>query len=110
MPSQCIRVKLKPGKTEEFLAWAGDLTERIDEVKEALISEGMQAELMMLERTAEADFVLLYTKAEDLGKANELFQNSNLRIDSEAKEIMAKTWDFESITVVECLLEVLSLR
>ena len=31
---------------------------------------------MMLERTAEADFVLLYTKAEDLGKAKTSYKSS----------------------------------
>jgi heme-degrading monooxygenase HmoA len=110
MTSQCIRVRIKPGKTDEFLSWANSLNGRLDEVKNALRSEGMQAELLMLEKTTDADYVLLYTKSDDLEKANQLFQSSNLKIDNEAKQVMANTWDMESITMVECLLEVLTVN
>jgi hypothetical protein len=39
--SQCIKIKLKPGKTADFLKWADGLPDRMEEVREAMRSEGM---------------------------------------------------------------------
>jgi hypothetical protein len=58
----------KPGKTEEFLAFAARL--RRDEVAASLAREGMLVETMMLERTGDGDFVVFYTRARDLAAAN----------------------------------------
>jgi hypothetical protein len=105
MESQCIRVKLRPGKTEQFLTWANTLTGRLNEVKEALSSEGMLAELMLLERASDGDYIVLYTKAENLAEANDAFEKSGLKLDQEAKKVMSETWDFASVRQVERLLE-----
>jgi hypothetical protein len=107
MESQCIRVKLKEGMTDTFLAWAKSLSSRNDEIRQALQAEGMSMELLLLERCNDGDYVVLYTRARNLVEANSAFQNSELRIDQEAKQIMAETWDFATIKPVEKFLEVI---
>lgn len=103
--SQCIRVRLKPGKTEEFANWAKSLSGRKDEVRESLRAEGMLSELIFIERTPAGDFVLFYTKAESLLAANQAFERSKLPLDIEAKRVMADTWDFSQIQLLEGLAE-----
>jgi hypothetical protein len=99
-------VKIRPGKTDEFLEWAKSLSNRKDEVVEALRSEGLTMELLFIERDTSGDYAVLYTKAHDLAQANAAFEASSLKIDQEAKGIMARTWDLSSIRQVEKLLEV----
>jgi len=105
MESQCIRVKLKAGKTEEFLAWARSLKDREPEVREALALEGMNAEFLFLERAQDGDYAVLYTRAESLLEANKAFEGSRLKLDQQAKKVMAETWDFATASQVERLLE-----
>jgi len=105
MESQCIRVKLKPGKTEQFLDWALTLKSREDEVGESLKLEGLNAEFLFLERAQDGDYVTLYTRGRDLAAANRAFEKSKLPLDQEAKKVMAETWDFTSVTQLERLLE-----
>jgi putative intracellular protease/amidase len=106
MESQCIRIKLRPGKTEQFLSWARSLSGRTNELKEALESEGLQSELMLLDRASNGDYVMLYTKAQSLASANAAFERSSLKIDHEAKQMMAETWDLSTIGQLERLIEV----
>lgn len=105
MESQCLRVKLKSGKTEQFLAWAKTLSARPGEVRESLTFEGMVAELLFLEHAEDGDYVVLYTKARNLAEANAAFEKSQLKLDQEAKQVMAETWDFSTAKPVERLLE-----
>ncbi|PWU17441.1 MAG: hypothetical protein C5B49_08845 [Bdellovibrio sp.] len=87
------------------MAWARGLSNRSTEVKAALLAEGLTSEFMFFERAPDGDYVLLYTSATSLADANSAFERSNLKIDQEAKQIMAETWDFASIKQVERLLE-----
>lgn len=105
MESQCIRVKLRPGKTDQFLNWAKTLSSRTAEVAESLALEGMSAEYLFLERAEDGDYVILYTKARNLVEANAAFERSQLKLDQEAKKVMAETWDFSTAKQVERLLE-----
>ena len=103
--SQCIRVNLKPGKTDEFLLWAKGLSSRSDEVREALQAEGIVAEHIFLEHSESGDSIIFYTKAQDLKKANEAFERSSLPLDVEAKRVMASTWEFSSIKALQKVLD-----
>ena len=107
MESQCIKIKLKSGKTEQFLDWAKTLSLRSSEVREALSSEGMNSELLLLDRSSDGDYVILYTRAKNLAEANTAFERSVLKLDQEAKKIMAETWDLSSVRVLERYLEFL---
>ena len=106
MESQCIKVKLKEGQSERFLSWAKGLASREGEVREALLAEGMQVELMFMEKAADGDYVILYTRAQNLAAANAAFDKSSFKVDQEAKQIMAETWDFGSAKLIDKLLEV----
>src|SRR5262249_48201005 len=103
--SQCMRVRLKVGKTDEFLRWARSFPDRMNEVREALKSEGIITEQIFLERTDEGDSIVFFTKAESLVKANQAFEKSSLPIDPEAKRIMAETWDFSSVRPLEVVVD-----
>jgi Family of unknown function (DUF6176) len=103
--SQCLRIKLCEGKTEAFLSWARSLPGRMQEVSESLAAEGILAEHIFLERSASGDYLHFYTRAENLAVASAAFQKSALTVDLEAKKIMAETWDFSSVKVLERVLD-----
>ena len=45
-----------------------------------------------LERTPEADYLLLYQRAEDLVRANEVFNASTHPVDEAVRAFIAETW------------------
>jgi len=103
--SQCIRVKLRPGKTEEFLRWAKTLSSRDNEVHDALRTEEILAENIFLERSAAGDFILFYTKAKNLLRANQIFASSVHPLDVEAKAVIASTWDLSTLQRLELVVD-----
>ncbi len=104
MEVQCLKVRLKPGTTEYVTDWVKTLSSRMDLVYDALISETMVVESMFLERGEEADYLIFYTRAESLQKANEMMLKSNNPVDKEAIEMMQETW--ESIQLLDVLFDV----
>lgn len=103
MQVQCLRVKLKKGMTEYFSSWAKDLYNRMDNVYEALENETMVVESVFLDRCEDGDYLIFYTRAKDLIKANEAMQRSENPVDKEALEIIQKTW--ESAKPLEILFD-----
>lgn len=76
----------------------------MNQVYAALVSETMVVESMFLERSEEADYLIFYTRAESLEKANQMMQSSRNQVDIEALEIIQKTW--ESVQPLEILFDV----
>ena len=68
--SQCIRVPLHPDHAESFIDFARSLAERPDELAAILAEEGMRAEAVFLDRTAEDVAVVIFTRAHDLQAAH----------------------------------------
>lgn len=93
MEVQCLKVKLKEGTTDYVINWFKELYSRMDLVYDALINETMVVESMFLERGADADYLIFYTRAESLQKANEMMLKSTNPVDQEALAMMQKTWD-----------------
>jgi hypothetical protein len=104
MEVQCLRVKLREGTTDYVINWVKELYNKMDLVYDALISETMVVESMFLERGEEADYLIFYTRAESLQKANEMMLKSNNPVDKAALEMMQETW--ESCQVLETLFDV----
>ena len=103
--SECIKVRLKPGMTDKFLDWAKQVSNRPDEAKRYMSEQGVLAEHIFLERSAEGDFVIVYWNVEDLAKARSAFQASTRKIDLEMMEIVDSTWDRSQVARLESVLE-----
>ena len=103
--SECIKVRLKPGMTDKFLEWAKQVSNRPDEAKRYMSEQGVLAEHIFLERSAEGDFVIVYWNVEDLAKARSAFQASTRKIDLEMMEIVDSTWDRSQVARLESVLE-----
>lgn len=103
--SECIKVRLKPGMTDKFLDWAKQVSNRPDEAKRYMSEQGVLAEHIFLERSAEGDFVIVYWNVEDLAKARSAFQASARKIDLEMMEIVDSTWDRSQVARLERVLE-----
>jgi len=103
--SECIKVRLKPGMTDRFLEWAKQVSTRPDEAKRYMSEQGVLAEHIFLERSAEGDFVIVYWNVEDLAKARSAFQASARKIDLEMMEIVDSTWDRSQVARLEPVLE-----
>jgi tRNA A58 N-methylase Trm61 len=104
MQVQCLRVKLREGTTEQFVNWAKELYNKMDNVYEALENETMVVESIFLDRCEDGDYLVFYTRAENLVKANEAMQKSDNQVDKEAIEMIQKTW--ESAKPLEILFDV----
>lgn len=103
--SECIKVRLKPGMTDKFLDWAKQVSNRPDEAKRYMSEQGVLAEHIFLERSAEGDFVIVYWNVEDLAKARSAFQASARKIDLEMMEIVDSTWDRSQVARLERVLD-----
>lgn len=64
----CGRVKIKEGALGEVYKWFKTLTDRKSELLEAFAFEGVWLESVFLERTYEGDYLIYYTRQEDLEK------------------------------------------
>lgn len=104
MQVQCLRVKLREGTTDYFVNWAKELNNKINNVYEALRNETMVVESIFLDRCEDGDYLVFYTRAEDLVKANKAMQKSDNPVDKEAIEIIQKTW--ESAKPLEVIFDV----
>lgn len=93
METRCVRIPLKAGKTEPFLAWIQSLSGREDEMLEAMQMEGVAFEAIFLERGEQGDSIVFYMRAADLNRAQTAFAESTLSIDVETRDMIAACWD-----------------
>ena len=90
---QCLKIEIKPGKTDYVAEWIRGLTDRdLAGLNEVLANEGMIVETIFLDRTPKADYLLLYQRAESLVKANEVFNASTHPVDEAVRAFIAETW------------------
>jgi|GEM_PF-1026871 len=106
MDVQCLRVKLKPGTTDEFIAYAEGLKSKMDQVRRALLNETMVVESIFLDRCEDGDYIIFYTRAESLQKANEYLSSSTDPVDLEAQAIIQRTWDLTVAKALPVLFDV----
>lgn len=103
--SQCVRIPIFAEHEAAFTAWLRSLGTRSDELRALLADEGMLAELVFVERTADGAALVLYTRAARLADANAKYLASTHPIDVEMKSWQARALDLTRATVLEIILE-----
>jgi hypothetical protein len=89
---QCLKIRIQPGKTQRLVEWLKGLKYRPKDLREAQAAGGILLESLFLERTEEADYLVFYTRAENLARLGETFERSTLPLDLETKQIIRETW------------------
>lgn len=90
---QCLKIEIKPGMTEYVVEWIRGLKDRdLAGLNEVLSNEGMIVETIFLDRTATGDYLFLYQRAEDLVRANEVFNASTHPVDEAVRVLIAEAW------------------
>lgn len=89
---QCLKIRIKPGKTQRIIGWLKGLKDRPQELREAQAAGGILLESLFLERAEEADYLVFYTRAENLARLGAVFERSALPLDLETKQIISETW------------------
>jgi hypothetical protein len=104
--SQCLKIPLKPGTTERFLAFARSLRDRKAELAATLAREGILSEHVMLERSPQGDCLIFYSRAASLAAANQAFIASTSPLDEETKAVIAETWDVDRAVLLDVLIDI----
>lgn len=89
---QLIRVQIKRGETERLVRFLRGLGDR-REVRESLELEGIVSEALFVDRRPEGDVLYFFSRAEDLAWASAAFQDSELPLDVETKQLISETWE-----------------
>lgn len=90
---QCLKVKIKHGLTDYAVEWIQGMKDRDpDGLNEALANEGMIIESIFLDRTFEADYLVIYHRAEDLLEANRSFNRSTRPFDETVRKFVTEVW------------------
>lgn len=90
--TQLLKIRIRPGKTEQVVDFLRSLMERKEESLEALRREGMMIESFFLERRDEADYLYYYVKAQDLMKATEINLKATDPLTLEIRKFVSETW------------------
>jgi hypothetical protein len=77
----------KVGQLREWLATAG---ERVDEVRQTLVAEGVRHEQALLVETSDGPLLVYVVESEDHEVAKQVFARSTSPIDVEHKKVMAE--------------------
>lgn len=111
METRCVRIPLKEGRTDRFLAWLDAVRARTAEMHESMKGEGVVFEAIFLERGAAppsggaGDSIVFYMRARDLSAAEAAFAQSTLPIDVETRAMIAECWDVERASALTPCLE-----
>ncbi len=90
--TQLLKIKIRPGKTEQVVEFIRTLKERKALAMDALRREGMVVESMFLERHPDGDYLYYYVKARDLMQANEVNMKSTDPLTLEIRNFVSETW------------------
>jgi hypothetical protein len=104
--TQCIKIKVKPGKAEVFKTWARHM-DQVDtkELAELLAEEGVITEQMFMDKHGEDYYVYFFTKAKNLARANEVFIQSQHPINQKARAIIDECWDLSNACHIEIMAD-----
>lgn len=90
---QCLKVKIKDGKTHYALEWIRGMSERYpDGLNEVLAQEGMIVETIFVDHAEDGDYLIVYQRADDLLDAHRNFLDSDHPFDDAIREFVAETW------------------
>ena len=90
--TQLLKIRIRPGKTEQVVDFLRTLMDRKDESIEALRREGMVVESLFLERRDEADYLYYYVKAKDLAEATQVNLRATDPLTLEIRKFVSETW------------------
>ena len=90
--TQLLKIRIRPGKTDQVIDFLRSLMDRKDESLEALRREGMMIESFFLERREEADYLYYYVKARNLMKATEINMKATDPMTLEIRKFVSETW------------------
>jgi Family of unknown function (DUF6176) len=90
--TQLLKIKIRPGKTEQVVQFLRSLQERESQSLEALRREGMVVESMFLERHPDGDTLYYYVKARSLMHANEVNMQATDSLTLEIRKFVSDTW------------------
>ena len=90
--TQLLRIRIRPGKTDQVLDFIRSLKDREGASLEALRREGMVVESLFLERQDECDYLYYYVKARDLAHANQVNMQATDPFTQEIRKFISDTW------------------
>jgi hypothetical protein len=90
--TQLLKIRIRPGKTEQVVEFLRGLMDRKEESIEALRREGMVVESLFLERRDEADYLYYYVKARDLAEATQVNMRATDPLTLEIRRFVSETW------------------
>ena len=99
--AQCVRYPIKAGQRKALVEWVASLKGRSIEVAEAFAEGGLVAEAVFLDTSDSADYILIYTSAENLEAANQALAVSRLPLVREFNQLMAEAVDMENAVSLE---------
>ena len=104
--TQCVKIKVKPGKLETFKAWAQEMHKvPAHEMLELLANEGVVTEQMFLDKHGDDYYIYFFTKAKNLAVANEVFTQSPHPLNIRARAIIEECWDLSNACHIEILAD-----
>lgn len=98
---QCLKIPIIHGTGERLRAWIASLAERGDEVRAALAAEEILDEAVFYASEADGEYLYLYSRGADLVRSAAAFQQSQLPVDAEFKELMAECLDLGRARALE---------
>lgn len=104
MRTICIKTKLKKELIEDIRLWFATLKKRMNETLESLENEGVLVESAFLDKQGNDLYLIYYMKADDIARAYEVFNKSDLAIDHYHKACWKKYC--EGREVLEELLDI----
>jgi hypothetical protein len=90
--TQLLKIKIRPGKTEQAIEFIRTLQEREALSLDALRREGMVVESVFLERGDGADYLYYYVKARNLMQANEINMKATDQLTLDIRRFVNETW------------------
>lgn len=87
----CSRIKLKPGSLPRVREWVRVMTERRGEALATLDAEGVCEEVVFLDSTDDGDYLIIFMRAEDMARAQEVGRTSEAAIDAYHKQFKRDT-------------------
>jgi|JI9StandDraft_1071089.scaffolds.fasta_scaffold04881_2 hypothetical protein len=99
----CGRIKIKEGALDKVYAWFNTLKERKEELLYAFSHEGIWLESVFLEETDDGDYLIYYTRQDDLEKVYRVLAEMQLPI----RLFHVESWKnyCEACTVLEPLFD-----
>jgi hypothetical protein len=94
MDTRCSVIKLNPGSMDRVREWAKTVNDtRRDEALSTLRDETIVVESAFLWQRDDGDYLVYFTKAENMAKAREAVQKSTHAIDAYHQQFQRDTWE-----------------